>query len=50
MHGLIVMHHLVSDVPAETLRDGLVLLGAALTPTALTPTAVLTTAFQEATG
>ncbi len=31
MHGLIVMHHLVDDVPAETLHTGLSLLGAGLT-------------------
>ena len=30
MHGLIVMHHLVDDVPAEALRNGLSLLGAAV--------------------
>jgi AcrR family transcriptional regulator len=30
MHGLIVMHHLVDDVPAVALRDGLVALGAAI--------------------
>jgi hypothetical protein len=30
MHGLIVMHHLVDDVPAEALRSGLSLLGAAV--------------------
>ena len=29
MHGLIVMHHLVDDVPADALRNGLSLLGAA---------------------
>ncbi|MCW2685951.1 MAG: putative transcriptional regulator [Mycobacterium sp.] len=29
MHGLIVMHHLVDDVPADALRDGVSLLGAA---------------------
>jgi len=30
MHGVIVMHHLVSDVPAGALRNGLLLLGAAV--------------------
>jgi hypothetical protein len=30
MHGLIVMHHLVDDVPADALRNGLSLLGAAV--------------------
>jgi AcrR family transcriptional regulator len=30
MHGLIVMHHLVDDVPAADLRDGLAVLGAAV--------------------
>lgn len=30
MHGLIVMHHLVQDVPAETLRSGLAGLGLAI--------------------
>ena len=30
MHGLIVMHHLVVDVPADVLRNGLSLLGAAV--------------------
>jgi AcrR family transcriptional regulator len=29
MHGLIVMHHLVHDVPADALRNGVSLLGAA---------------------
>jgi AcrR family transcriptional regulator len=29
MHGLIVMHHVVSDVPADVLRAGLTALGAA---------------------
>ena len=28
MHGLIVMHHLVDDVPADALRNGFSLLGA----------------------
>jgi hypothetical protein len=31
MHGLIVMHHLVHDVAAQTLRSGLAGLGAAVT-------------------
>ncbi|MEV6235453.1 TetR/AcrR family transcriptional regulator [Lentzea sp. NPDC051838] len=30
MHGLIVMHHLVEDVPANTLHTGLTLLGTGL--------------------
>jgi hypothetical protein len=30
MHGLIVMHHIVDDVPADALRDRLSLLGAAV--------------------
>jgi AcrR family transcriptional regulator len=30
MHGLIIMHHVVSDVPADALRSGLSLLGAAV--------------------
>ena len=30
MHGLIVMHHFVGDVPADALRNGLSLLGAAV--------------------
>lgn len=30
MHGMIVMHHLVDDVPAETLHTGLSLLGTSL--------------------
>ena len=30
MHGLIVMHHLVNDVPADALRNALSLLGAAV--------------------
>ena len=30
MHGLIVMHHIVDDVPADVLRNGLSLLGAAV--------------------
>ncbi|MDT5291230.1 MAG: hypothetical protein QOF88_6119, partial [Mycobacterium sp.] len=30
MHGLIVMHHLVDDVPPDALRNGLSLLGAAV--------------------
>jgi AcrR family transcriptional regulator len=34
MHGLIVMHHVVDDVPAHTLRAGLALLGTATRPPA----------------
>ena len=30
MHGLIVMHHIVDDVPADALRNRLSLLGAAV--------------------
>jgi hypothetical protein len=30
MHGLIVMHHIVDDVPADALRNGLSLLGGAV--------------------
>jgi hypothetical protein len=30
MHGLIAMHHLVDDVPTDALRNGLSLLGAAV--------------------
>jgi hypothetical protein len=30
MHGLIVMHHIVDDVPADALRNELSLLGAAV--------------------
>ena len=30
MHDLIVMHHLVDDVPTDALRNGLSLLGAAV--------------------
>ena len=30
MHDLIVTHHLVDDVPADALRNGLSLLGAAV--------------------
>ena len=30
MHGLIVMHHIVDDLPADALRNGLSLLGAAV--------------------
>ena len=41
MHGLIVMHHLVDDVPSDALRNGLSLLGAAVisphTPPATPP-------------
>ena len=29
-NGLIVMHHIVDDAPADALRDGLSLLGAAV--------------------
>ncbi len=38
MHGLIVMHHLVDDVPADALYDGLALLGAAVVPPAVPTT------------
>lgn len=31
MLGLIVMHHVVKDVPADALRNGVALLGAATT-------------------
>jgi AcrR family transcriptional regulator len=42
MHGLIVMHHVVDDVPADMLRTGLSLLGAAIAPvSAFTGTAPL---------
>jgi AcrR family transcriptional regulator len=40
MHGLIVMHHLVHDVPADALRSGVALIGAAAagsTPFAVSP-------------
>jgi BetI-type transcriptional repressor, C-terminal len=30
MHGLIVMHHIADDVPADALRNGLSLLGTAV--------------------
>jgi hypothetical protein len=30
MHRLIVMHHVLDDVPADALRNGLSLLGAAV--------------------
>jgi hypothetical protein len=30
MHGLIVMHHIVEDVPGDALRNELSLLGAAV--------------------
>jgi hypothetical protein len=30
VHGLIVMHHIVDDVPADALRNGLSPLGAAV--------------------
>jgi AcrR family transcriptional regulator len=39
MHGLIVMHHLVDDVPADTLHHGLVTLGAAVALSSTTPEA-----------
>jgi hypothetical protein len=32
MHGPIVMHHLVDDVPPDALRNGLSLIGAAVVP------------------
>ena len=38
MHGLIVMHHVVDDVPAHTLRTGVALLGAATRTPAPTST------------
>jgi AcrR family transcriptional regulator len=38
MHGLIVMHHVVDDVPAHVLRTGVALLGAATRTPAPTPT------------
>jgi AcrR family transcriptional regulator len=38
MHGLIVMHHLVDDIPAHTLRTGIALLGAATRTPAPTTT------------
>jgi AcrR family transcriptional regulator len=38
MHGLIVMHHVVDDVPAHALRTGVALLGAATRTPAPTPT------------
>ena len=38
MHGLIVMHHLVDDVPPDALRNGLSLLGAAVDPRTLAAT------------
>jgi AcrR family transcriptional regulator len=34
MYGLVVMHHVVNDVPAHTLRTGLALLGTATRPPA----------------
>jgi AcrR family transcriptional regulator len=43
MHGLIVMHHLVDDVPPDALRNGLSLLGAAV----VGPYTLPTTAPQE---
>ena len=39
MHGLIVMHHLVDDVPPDALRNGLSLLGAAVVGPYTLPTA-----------
>ena len=45
MHGLIVMHHLVDDVPADALRNKLSLLGAAVVGPYALPAAQL----QEAT-
>ena len=44
MHGLIVMHHLVDDVPSDALRNGLSLLGAAV----IGPYTLPTTSLQEA--
>jgi AcrR family transcriptional regulator len=38
MHGLIVMHHVVDDVPAHTLRTGVAQLAAATRTPAPTPT------------
>jgi AcrR family transcriptional regulator len=38
MQGLIVMHHIVDDVPAHALRTGVALLGAATRTPAPTPT------------
>jgi len=38
MQGLIVMHHVVDDVPAHALRNGVALLGAATRPPAPTST------------
>ena len=38
MHGLIVMHHVVDDVPAHALRTGVALLGAATRTPAPTST------------
>jgi len=44
MHGLIVMHHVVDDVPAHTLQTGIALLGAAAgTPAPTTAPAKQTT-------
>jgi AcrR family transcriptional regulator len=45
MHGLIVMHHLVDDVPSDALRSGLSLLGAAV----VGPYTLPATPKQEAT-
>jgi hypothetical protein len=44
MFGMIVMHHFVDDVPADVLRTGVALLGAAtLTrPSRNTPAAIVT--------
>jgi AcrR family transcriptional regulator len=38
MYGLVVMHHVVDDVPADVLRTGVALLGAATRPQAPTST------------
>ena len=38
MHGLIVMHHVVDDIPAHTLRTGLIQLGTATRTPAPAPT------------
>jgi AcrR family transcriptional regulator len=38
MYGLVVMHHVVDDVPAPTLRTGLALLGTATRPPAAAAT------------
>lgn len=39
MHGLIIMHHVVCDVPADALRSGLYLLGGAVGASTSTPRA-----------